>query len=271
MNVLEELDLFYENFGGEKGIIGETELGKPIYFLAVRKTARPVIIAQYSIHAREYICTYLAMAQAKDFLESGTRGTVFFIPAANPDGINIALTKNPLYKANARGVDLNVNFDARWGTGEKNVFKAGTENFVGEKPFSEKETRALREFTLAKKPNLTISYHSKGEEIYWEFRQNWREAQRDYKIAKAISLCTGYPLKSAGNSAGGYKDWCIEKLKIPALTIEVGRDELFHPIGKESLAEIYEKNKNVLKTAVRILGKQRYSERVKSFNKDKGF
>lgn len=253
MNVLEELDCFYKNFGGEKGVIGKTELGKPIYFLAVKKTARPVIVAQYSIHAREYICTYLALKQAEDFLENGTHGTVYFIPAANPDGIRIALTKNPLYKANVRGVDLNVNFDARWGTGEKNVFKAGAENCVGEKPFSESETRALRDFTLKIMPDTTISYHSKGEEIYWEFHQNGRERKRDYRVAKAVSLCTGYPLKSAGNSAGGYKDWCVEKLKIPAITIEAGSEELSHPIKKEHLAEIYEKNKDVLRVAVSAL------------------
>lgn len=253
MNVLDELDCFYKNFGGEKGVIGKTELGKPIYFFAVKKTARPVIVAQYSIHAREYICTYLALKQAEDFLENGTHGTVYFIPAANPDGIRIALTKNPLYKANARGVDLNVNFDARWGTGEKNVFNAGTENFVGEKPFSESEARALRDFTLKIMPDTTISYHSKGEEIYWEFHQNGRERKRDYRVAKAVSLCTGYPLKRAGNSAGGYKDWCIERLKIPALTIEVGGEELSHPIKKEYLAEIYEKNKDVLRVAVSAL------------------
>ena len=58
-----------------------------------------------------------------------------------------------------------------------------------------------------------------------------------------MAKVTGYAIKSAPNSAGGYKDWCIEKLKIPALTIEVGNDDLTHPIGEEHLVEIYKQNK----------------------------
>ena len=94
---------------------------------------------------------------------------------------------------------------------------------------------------------MTVSYHSKGEEIYWEFYQTGKKRERDYMLAKSLSLATGYPLKSAEGSAGGYKDWCIEKLTIPSFTIEVGSDELTHPIGVEHLNEIYQKNKEVIK------------------------
>ena len=113
----------------------------------------------------------------------------------------------------------------------------------GKYPFSERETKALRDFTLDVMPDATISYHSKGEEIYWYFYQ--KHADRDLKMAKEVSFVTGYPLVTATSSAGGYKDWCIEKLKIPSLTIEVGGDELSHPIGKEHLDKRYEKNKKV--------------------------
>lgn len=253
MNVLGELKEFYGGFRGEKGVIGDSERGAPIYFFAVKKTEMPVIIAQYAMHAREYICAYLGMLQIKDFIRRGTRGTVYFIPALNPDGISVALSENPLYKANANGVDLNVNFDARWGTGAKNVFTAGAENYVGKFPFSEKETRALRDFTLKIKPQATLSYHSKGEEIYWEFYQDEARHARDYKIAKAVSLSTGYLLKSAVGSAGGYKDWCVEKLKIPALTIEVGSDRLSHPIKKRHAKEIFKKNAGTLEAVINAL------------------
>jgi hypothetical protein len=46
----------------------------------------------------------------------------------------------------------------------------------------------------------------------------------------------------AKGSAGGYKDWCVEKLGIPAFTVEVGKDELSHPLGEETLQDIIEKN-----------------------------
>ena len=247
MDVLQELKLFYNDWQSEKGYIGCTENGVLIPFFAVKKSDYPVVLCQYAIHAREYITTYLAMMQAEDFSVRGNAGTVYFIPAVNLDGIVESLYGDKLYKANARGVDLNVNFDAKWGSGAKNVREKSSENYIGEYPFSESETRALRDFTLLIRPDITLSYHSKGEEIYWDFFQGKLERDRDFRVAKSVSQATGYPIKSAGASAGGYKDWCVEKLKIPAVTIEVGSDNLSHPIGREFAEEVFFKNRDVLK------------------------
>ena len=71
-------------------------------------------------------------------------------------------------------------------------------------------------------------------------------AMRDKRLAKVISQETGYPLKGTPFSAGGYKDWCVEALKIPAFTIEVGSDERKHPLGFEALPDILKKNLDVL-------------------------
>lgn len=252
MDILQRIDKFYSNYKGEKQIIGKSYLGKNIYCFKVGK-GNPILICQYAIHAREYITALLCLKHIKRLKKHKKTGTVYFIPTMNPDGIAIALTKNPLYKANARGVDLNVNFDARWGKGAKNVFTAGQENYVGKSPFSEIESRLLRDFTIKIKPNATISYHSKGEEIYYEFFQPKNTKARDYGLAKVVSNCTGYQIKSTPNSCGGYKDWCIEKLKIPALTIEVGSDKLSHPITKRHLANIYKKTKKVTERALEYL------------------
>lgn len=246
MNVIEELQSFYANFNGEKGVFGYSHLNKPLYFFKVYKSPIPKIICQYSIHAREFITTYLAIEQIKDFIKNGKKGTIYFLPMVNPDGVEICLNKDKTYKANVRGVDLNVNFDAKWGSGEKNVFFKDTQNYVGEFPFSEAETQALRDFTLKLKPNMTLSYHSKGEEIYYEFFQDKKSLIRDKKVARKVAHVTGYKIKSTPNSAGGYKDWCVQKLKIPALTVEVGNDNLSHPIEKEHISTIFKQNKKVL-------------------------
>ena len=84
---------------------------------------------------------------------------------------------------------------------------------------------ALRDFTLKIRPFVTLSFHTKGEEIYWEYG-----GKGDIRGAKIISDVTGYEIKRIFGSAGGYKDWCIQKLKIPAYTIECGSDNLAHPI-----------------------------------------
>ena len=255
MNVLTKLKRFYKKFKGEKSVIGYTQRGAKIYSFTVKKTEDPRIIVTYSIHAREYITTYLAMRQITDFVVYGKVGWVTFVPAVNVDGIKICLTKHPLYKANANKVDLNVNFDAKWGQGQSNVKHKAHQNYVGKHPFSESETCALRDLTYKIKPHATISYHSKGEEIYWQFFQRGDRLSRDRYLATELSLATGYPLVTIKNSSGGYKDWCIEKLKIPAFTIEVGLDSLSHPIGKENLEQIYQKNKRVIFTLLEALCK----------------
>lgn len=130
-----------------------------------------------------------------------------------------------MWKANARGVDLNCNFDADWGHGRLNTTARGGENCIGDCPFSEAETRALRDFTLRIRPYVTLSFHTKGEEIYWEYG-----GLGDRRGAEILSAATGYCSKIIYGSCGGYKDWCIQKLKIPAYTVECGSDSLSHPI-----------------------------------------
>ncbi|MBE5756590.1 MAG: hypothetical protein E7342_02205 [Clostridiales bacterium] len=245
MDVIKELKIFYKRFKGEKGIIGYSTKKRPLYYFSIGGGEKK-IIATYSIHAREYITTYLAMETIKYLSDKKLDGKIYFIPCVNPDGVKICIKGKPLYKANYRKVDLNVNFDADFGKGKSNLFYENDENYVGKHPFSEKETKALRDFTKLIRPNLTLSYHSKGEEIYYSFKQKGERLKKDFALAKEIALLTGYEIKETPFSSGGYKDWCIDKLSIPAFTIEVGNDNLTHPIKKESLPDIFNKNKEVL-------------------------
>jgi len=279
MSFLQDLEHDYRDFeraGAEKIEIGRTVLGNTIYAFFVG-CGEPKIIVQYAIHAREFITYYLARAQIMDALKnlSTGAGTICFVPIVNIDGVALVLDgldsafgpyvpmlkhlvpsgDFSLYKANIRGVDLNVNFDARWGTGKQNVSSPGSANFIGEYPNSEPETLSLIELTQKFRPNLTVSYHSKGEVIYYDFHQSFFNRIRDYHIARVASRATGYKLAKTGASAGGYKDWCILKHKIPALTIEVGSDTLAHPIGLDKLPSIYQKNAKVLFNLLDYLAK----------------
>lgn len=264
MDIYQLITEFYENATTEKAVIGKSVLGRKLYAVKLGE-GKPVGIAQYAIHGREYVTAKLALEHYKIGL---FKGSCWLVPLANPDGAllsqgGLATVKKKsaakrllllnngdedfsLWKANARGVDLNVNFDAEWGKGTKNVKKAGAENYIGAKPFSESETLALKEFTEKTAPDYTVSYHTKGEEIYWYFYQSMRTCLRDKRLACALSLSTGYPLAYAKGSVGGYKDWCIRSLKIPSFTVEAGADCYRHPLGNEALRDIIEKNKYAL-------------------------
>ncbi len=248
MNVYEEISSFYQSFAGPKRVVGKSVGGRNIYALHIGAKSGPQVISQYAIHGREWVTGLLALYHVR---RGVSRGGVWVLPLTNPDGALLsevgsssvpagtdffgAAADLPRWKANLAGVDLNVNFCARWGTGTQNLRRPSFANYIGPRPFSEPETIALRDFTLEVMPAATVSWHTKGEEIYWEFHQPSARRRRDKKLAKVLSASTGYPLVTVTGSAGGYKDWCIEALKIPAFTVEVGPDALTHPLGREAL------------------------------------
>ena len=258
MDICERVVDFYKRVKTEKTEIGRSLFGRTIYAMKVGE-GRPVGLVQCGMHGREFITARLGIEQ---YRVGVSKGSCWFIPLVNPDGAllsEVGISTAPseyrgylidinggedfsLWKANGRGVDLNVNFDAAWGTGVKNIRKPCAENYIGEYPFSEPESLALKVFTEKVKPDYTVSYHTKGEEIYWYFSQSSHTCLRDLYLGRVISTATGYPLCDAKGSAGGYKDWCIERLGIPAFTVEVGKDALAHPLGETALQDIIEKN-----------------------------
>lgn len=261
-----------ERLGASVFSIGKSEFGRELWCVRVG-SGNPKILVQCSIHAREYITAHLGIMLAKKLLREKQPGTVFFVPVANPDGVLLSqegLSSAPvhahhflrevngsedfsLWKANGRAVDLNVNFDADWGKGISNVFRPASANYVGNRPESESETRALASLALAIRPHFTLSFHTKGEVIFWRFGQPRDRLTRDKRIASTISDLTGYPLRNAAGSVGGFKDFCIQRLGIPSLTIEVGGDSLSHPIGVKHLPEIWAKNSEVVAKSLDLM------------------
>jgi g-D-glutamyl-meso-diaminopimelate peptidase len=257
--------------GAKIGHIGSTVLGRMIPYVHVGCTKGPQIIVQGAIHAREHITAQLVSMLM--YTTKPTNGGVYFIPMVNIDGVclaqfgldsvrdrclrNFLTTVNDCttdfskWKANINAVDLNVNFPARWGTGLQNVFRPAPANYVGRSAGSENETHALMAFTQKIKPAVTISYHCTGQEIYWDFFQDVEDRARDYSLAQRISQATGYKLVSGTlGSAGGYKDWCIQHLKIPAFTIEILPEAKNYPVSYDLLDEEYERNKDVITTVL---------------------
>lgn len=227
--IYDEISSFYLKYSGKKCVIGYSFGGRQIYALHVGNDYGRQFIAVYAVHGREWITARLALKH----IRRGTAVGGYIIPLLNPDGATISQLRDPMWKANGRGVDLNCNFPAEWGHGRLNTRIRGSENCIGDYPLSECESAALARFTLKVKPFATFAFHTKGGEIYWEFG-----GKGDLSGARILSSSCGYKVKKITGSAGGYKDWCIEALGIPAYTIECGDDELSHPIT--SLGDISE-------------------------------
>ena len=235
MDVYEAVTHYFERYRGEKRIIGKSSEGRNLYALFTGRQGSVTGISQYAIHAREWITALLAL---EHIARGVPRGGVWFVPLVNPDGalffdsgetfgrtfLREHAHEREMWKANAEGVDLNCNFDANFGTGAQNKFVRGASDYVGEYPFCAPETRALAAFTSRVSPSMTVSYHCMGGELYWEFFQSGAARERDRKIADAVAAHIGVKRVDGDLcSAGGYKDWCVQKLGIPAVTVELIR------------------------------------------------
>ena len=262
--------------------LGQTIDEREVYHIVVGdKSASKHILITGSIHAREYITAQLVMKQLLDvcqkypeYVQMNDSVAFHFVPMVNPDGVAISQlgldgiirddTKQTIlqisgndqstnlseylsqWKANARGVDLNRNFDALWENYTKGAKIPSSYRYKGVAPHSEVESKALVDLTEETEFDVTISYHTQGEVIYWYFGQTNELLEENRRLADLASRCTGYksvdtPTEQDG---AGYKDWAVQKKGIPGLTIEVGRGE--HPIPHDQLADIWEQNKNMI-------------------------
>ncbi|MBE5739112.1 MAG: hypothetical protein E7354_05240 [Clostridiales bacterium] len=250
--------------------VGSSTMGQKIYGLHIGPYTGKQILIEAGLHAREYPATLVVVGMAGYLASISTTldGGVYIIPLANPDGVRIVLNgvdwlncenwRNYLlslnndsldfsqWKASATSVDLNVNFPALWGEGSQNVFCPAPANFVGFYPASEREVRLLMDFTYRVSPDLTLSYHTKGDVIYYGFETlSTEELSRDLAIANIISSINTYTPIRTENSVGGYSDWVSLELGVPAFTIEVGDPSLPTPIPLSAVEPAIELNKGV--------------------------
>jgi hypothetical protein len=135
--------------------------------------------------------------------------TLYVLRLLNPDGEERG--HNLDGRTNERGVDLNRNWDADWvvdwprdGCWNYRPISAGSE------PFSEPETRALRDFLKKHNISALINYHSAALGVFAGGRPPETESVR---LAKAISAVTNYaypPQDTGCNYTGQFADWLAD-------------------------------------------------------------
>jgi len=233
--------------------IGTSELGREIPVLRIGDPdAQHHVLIQGAIHAREHMTAWLLMALTDYWLlhRLSAYGDVCYhiIPMVNPDGVTVAQSGlqtelqmqiyqrdlangyavgfaqlyTSSWKANGKGVDLNRNFPSGWEPVSDRSSPSAM-LYKGPTPFSAAETRALRDYTLAYPFGTTVSYHSNGSLIYYQYGDRQPANDLSEAFALPLSAITGYPLiGSYGIAGAGYKDWAIQELGIPSVTMEVG-------------------------------------------------
>ncbi len=192
------------------------------------------------------------------------------IPCVNPDGVEISLngSKSAMryqtlveevcdntdkWQANARGVDINHNFNAGWCELKKrelrrNIKSPAPTRFGGNCPESEPETKAVTMLCRNIDFERAVALHSQGREIYCSFGKN--TPVLSFRLASVMSQASGYNIAFPEDIAtgGGFKDWFIEKFRKPAITVEMGLGE--NPLPLSDFENEYEILRSILSLGV---------------------
>ena len=236
--------------------LGKSVLGREIPLVRVGQGKRAVLYVG-AHHGMEWITTSLLLRFLSDLaIAHARRGggeggplppnvSLYVVPILNPDGVELALhgargagrMRARLFlqsggdfshwQANARGVDLNHNYDAGFAAYRAleraaGIRRGGPTRYSGPYPFSEPETEALRRLIEKIRPSLVLSLHTQGEEIY--YHETTPPVEGAYEGGLALSAMTGYRLAAAEGMAayGGLCDYLAEEYRIPAYTLECG-------------------------------------------------
>jgi g-D-glutamyl-meso-diaminopimelate peptidase len=203
--------------------------------------------------------------------------TLYILPMLNPDGVDYQINgiteENPFYnrvlnmnggkkdlshwQANARGVDLNHNYDAGfWEYKEmefkQNILGGAPSKFSGEYPESEPEVGHLCNFIrFHERLRMVLTLHTQGKEIFYQ--SQGKSPLVSHMIARRISALTGYRITEPVGSAayGGLTDWCIEKCALPTFTVECGKG--VNPLPLQYFFPIYASLREVLFTIPKMI------------------
>ena len=270
-------------------LLTTTVFQRPIRTLVIGQGPRKVLYTA-AHHANEWITALVLLRFAEELAAaiqadgeiSGQKArnisdvaTIYLIPMMDPDGVDLVtggipegsgqyllaqqLAENypaiPFpegWKANLLGVDLNLQYPAKWLQAREIKFGAGftrpgPRDFVGRAPLDQRESRALAGYTEYVDPELVLAYHSQGKEIYWQFADYTVEGARE--LGEEFARVSGYTLADTpyNSSFAGYKDWFIQRFGRPGYTIEVGQGE--NPLPLDQFEEIYTDNLGILVTA----------------------
>ena len=258
--------------------IGSSVLGREIPLITLGdEGAKKSVLYVSTHHACENICTSLLLKFIEEYVflyENGGMShqinvgclnkmrKIYIVPMLNPDGVEYRLNgvgeENPikdrvvaynggedfsLWQANARGVDLNHNYNAFFDEYKKlekeRDITPGKTKYSGEYPESEPETSALCNLIRHILPSLdgAIALHTQGEEIYYSSRG--KIPKKSVHVSKILRRMTRYSLGEPSDTAcyGGLTDYLISTHDIPSFTVECGRGK--NPLPPSDIPKIY--------------------------------
>ncbi len=231
--------------------VGKSVNSRAIKLIKLGKGEKKVF-ACAAIHAREIITSKYIMLCAFEYCEayeskSGKYGqynvkelldeyTIFIVPCANPDGMEIVGNKKVPnasiagfsryeYKANTNGIDLNRNFPLAWDKINNKITSPSNYGYKGKAAASEPETKCLMSLCKSNSFEFAFSFHVTGECVFWGDVYNTTNNSSYRRFAKRLTDLTGFYLTNESNDVnsygGGFENWFRHTYKKPGFCIEL--------------------------------------------------
>jgi hypothetical protein len=219
---------------GMSRTIGYSVQSRPILDYQFKNGPHPIIFVG-GIHGGYEWNTILLAYEAIDYFQAQPEAvpdsvTMHIIPSANPDGQYLITGQanrfNPsdvisdtiAGRFNANGVDLNRNWACQWSA--QAVWR-DRQVSGGERPFSEPENVALRDFLLQQEPLAVIFWHSAANGVFAAGCPDVHEPS--LALANIYGQAAGYPVYEKFNSypiTGDAGDWLTTQ-GIASISIEL--------------------------------------------------
>lgn len=231
--------------------IGKTVEGRKIPAVRLGRGRHNILVCA-AFHAREYITTnyvmYFIDKYAQAYAQNDSIGeydvqhlldnvSFYIVPMVNPDGVNIVQNgfessqfkdslENMLYrnyrkpvhrswKANARGVDLNRNFDYGWNRKDDNRTPASS-GYNGPSPLSEPEAKAVAYFAKRINPEAVLSFHTQGKQLFLSTPDSTAET-----IADKLLKSTHFSEEPIDEPYGSFQDFVDHHLNVFYACVEL--------------------------------------------------
>lgn len=219
----------------EKKVFGYSVKEKPIEGYEIGDGTDTIFVFS-AIHGDEAGTTDLLNQLVTEIKDNpglvSTTKKLIVILIANPDAYY-----EDIHKFNANGVNLNLNFaTSDW----QNRGPEGT--YAGINPFSEPESRAIKEIVEKYNPSIMIAYHAIGHLVTPE------NEEASVALGKWYAKKTGYHYYDDTNFEWDYPGtatkWFVETTGKPAITVELtSLDESDWEVNKKALIELISSDK----------------------------
>jgi hypothetical protein len=212
---------------------------EPAIFFDFQHHSREVMTPEIARDLMDYLLSnYGSDPQVTDWVD---RTEIWVLPIHNPDGSNHVFTVDDSWRKNRRnngdgswGVDLNRNYDWRWGACNGSSGATSSQAYRGPAPESEPETVAITDLARQERPVIDLSYHTYGELVLYPYGctnaiPSDREAVENlgHQIARRLVSDSGSGTYEAGYSwsllgvvDGETKSWMLGELGTFSYTVE---------------------------------------------------